>query len=198
MIAVCSKCGCSHEKTHRNRTKCERCTVSGKTVQQRFFERVSKEGPSHPYNSGAEKCWLWTGSVDVYGYGDLRVDGKRMKAHRLSWMLHFGEVNSETHVLHCCDNPLCVNPSHLFLGTHQENMADMVRKGRVNYSGFVWAKSKLSESQRAQLIDMALSGISHTKISNHFGVTRAYVWQLAKANGWSGKLATRKDQRKPA
>jgi hypothetical protein len=84
-------------------------------------------------NSG---CWLWTGGTSGYGYGhfSLPVRGCRT-AHRAAWTLYRGQIPAGLHVLHKCDVRCCVNPSHLFLGTHSDNMRDMVRKGR-------WSKGK--------------------------------------------------------
>ena len=89
-------------------------------------------------NSG---CWLWIGEIDADGYGQYvaekikRPDGgyikKRLKAHRLSWRLYRGEISEGLEVCHECDNPGCVNPDHLFIGTHADNMRDRDRKNRV-------------------------------------------------------------------
>lgn len=77
----------------------------------------------------ASECWTWTGYRDKDGYGKLR-DGKTNKgAHRISYEMHVGEVHDGHFVLHNCNNPACVNPAHLRLGDHLENMADRIMAG---------------------------------------------------------------------
>lgn len=77
------------------------------------------------------QCWPWKGRK-IKGYGYLTLDGKGFYAHRVSWLLFFGEDPGNKCVLHKCDNPPCVNPNHLFAGTHKDNMRDMFKKGRRN------------------------------------------------------------------
>lgn len=90
-------------------------------VARRFWPRVEK----------TETCWLWRGSTHGIGYGEISVNGRLLPVHRLSWMLEHGDPGSAW-VLHHCDTPACVRPSHLFLGDNDANMKDASKKGRLN------------------------------------------------------------------
>jgi len=93
------------------------------TLAERFWSKVSK----------TESCWIWTGGSLESGYGMIRVGGsdkRKLEAHRVSWILENGFIPDGLCVLHKCDNPPCVNPKHLFIGTLQDNVRDMNQKGR--------------------------------------------------------------------
>ena len=95
-------------------------------LKDKFWYRVKK----------TRGCWFWTGAKDRDGYGRILEmnKGKRklIFAHRASWILHYGDILNNLHVLHHCDNTSCVKPKHLYLGTHQDNMRDMKTRGRAN------------------------------------------------------------------
>jgi len=88
----------------------------------RFWSKVAK--------AGAGDCWPWSASTVRGGYGKFSIESRYVQAHRLSWVLAHGQISGALLVLHRCDNPPCVNPSHLFLGTHLDNVIDMYAKGR--------------------------------------------------------------------
>lgn len=123
-----------------------------------------------------EGCWLWKGSTDAYGYGQFcrRFSGKRIhKAHRVAWEKSKGPIPDGQQVLHRCDNPSCVNPEHLFLGTQLENIADMVGKLR-NPKGEKHGSAKLSDDQ-IDAIRLLGASMPQRKIAERFGVTQGHV-----------------------
>lgn len=98
------------------------------TPEQRiakFWSRVDK-------SAGEDACWIWTAAPDQYGYGRMYWRGRNYPAHRIAYEVTHGDIPDGLWVLHRCDNPPCVNPAHLFLGTRQDNVDDMMQKGRAN------------------------------------------------------------------
>ena len=94
-----------------------------KTKHERFMQKIKIDADTG--------CWEWQASKSSTGYGQFRVGDKNWKSHRWSYQYHRGEIPDRMCVCHKCDNPLCSNPDHLFLGTKQENMDDMITKGRA-------------------------------------------------------------------
>lgn len=118
-------------------------------------------------------CWEWLAMVDKGGYGSFSVNAYPVKAHRFSWILHNGKIPEGLGVLHKCDNPRCVNPDHLFLGTNVANTADRDAKGRQS-KGEKHPDAKLTEEQ-----------VREIRIVYKAGSRRYGIRPLARAYGLS-------------
>jgi hypothetical protein len=129
-------------------------------------------------------CWIWCGGTRVKsGYGGIKVNGKTISTHRYSYQLHYGAIPAGLFVCHKCDNPKCINPDHLFLGTNSDNMKDAYNKGRLNLptnGGFKTGNKpinrKLTEEQVIQIKEILKTRGKKTlkKIAEEFNV-KEYV-----------------------
>lgn len=152
-----------------------------KTGESRFWAKVEK----------GDGCWNWNGSVNSpkEPYGKLAfMMGKQINltAHRVSWMLHFGEIPEGMCVLHKCDNPACVRPDHLFLGTDADNNLDKLRKGRANaINGEKVNTAKMTPlSVRVARRLFKYHKFKLIEISAIFGISVAAVWSLVMGKSW--------------
>jgi hypothetical protein len=151
-------------------------------TDDRFWKYVEK----------TDSCWVWTGLAKTRGYGRISraIDKKPhyFLAHRYSWMLRHGPIPDGQHVLHKCDTPVCVNPDHLFLGTHQENMADMWAKGRQNLKvrqrGEARHNAKLNAESVKEIRRLTAAGERRADIAARFHVSKSLVNQVARGDWW--------------
>ena len=124
------------------------------SLEERFWKKVRV--------AGIDECWQWTASTNKKGYGYFGIDGKIVLAHRVSWMIHVGDPGN-LNVCHSCDNPGCVNPAHLWLGTHADNNRDRHVKGRTKFVRF-----RGQESPNAKLTDKDVQSIIRSSENNMF------------------------------
>ena len=141
-------------------------------------------------------CWEWTASLQASGYGQIAAPGGGMlRSHRVSYELFVGPILNGLHVLHECDNPKCVNPEHLFLGTPKDNMKDKVAKGRHRF-GESDPKSVLKEKEVLAVKEMfrrfpctrkrtELAWGVGTFLAEWFGVRKSAIWDIKKGRNWS-------------
>jgi hypothetical protein len=131
-----------------------------------------------------DECWHWTGKRSWDGYGRVRVDGRDIMAHRAVWLIEVGPIPEEMFVCHRCDNRLCVNPEHLFLGTHDENMQDMVKKRRQR-AGERHPSAKLSAAAvRAIRQDYANGLSTQQELAARFGVAPSLIHRVIHGESW--------------
>lgn len=140
-------------------------------VVTRFWSRVNK----------TNNCWEWMCSGKYKRYGDITLykNGKTIHklAHRFSWELHHGAIPNGLFVCHSCDNKLCVNPNHLFLGTAKDNAIDCVKKGRSNI-GVKHGRAKLTEQKVIQILHLIAQGYSQSGVARMFGVSKRLVGKI--------------------
>lgn len=140
---------------------------------QRFWANVPK--------GDADTCWLWTGSRMRTGYGALWLArGRQVYAHRMMLMLETGaDIPPSLSVCHRCDNPPCVNPAHLFVGTNTDNVRDSVRKHRDG------RRRKLTDQQVDEIRRARASGERLLALANRYGVTETTISYIARRLQWN-------------
>lgn len=161
----CVHCGASFQPDRTNQTHCKDACFFG----SKFKVDVG---------SG---CWVWTRSRDRGGYGEFRLRGKRVRAHRYSWELKNGPVPEGMCVCHTCDNPSCVNPDHLFLGDQSVNMKDCSRKGRAAF-GERTANAKLTEDD---VRSIKLDRRTTRAIATAYGVGQSTIAGIKTGRRWA-------------
>lgn len=141
---------------------------------EHFLKRVHK----------TESCWLWIGGFYVNGYGSTYVGNHKANySHRVSWELHNGKIENGLSVLHRCDNPACVNPAHLFLGTQKENMVDAVSKRRHAHGETTY--SKLTENDVYEIFRMKNRGLSQGQIAIKMRCNQSQISRILSGKRWS-------------
>ena len=150
------------------------------SVRDRFWAKVDKSG----------ECWLWTAAVNRAGYGKFSVSiGKHNLAHRVAWKLKHGFIPDGVFVLHKCDTPACVRPSHLFLGSANDNVQDMMRKGRHKPSGVfgeIHPKATLSSIQVTEIrMKYAAGEASRQMLAKEYGRSWDIISNIVRGFTWA-------------
>ncbi len=169
------------------------------TAETRFWENVEK--------SSDEGCWLWTANTTSYGYGRFRFQGQEAQAHRVAWKLVNGPIPKGMYVCHNCpggDVRSCVNPAHLFLGTHADNMSDMVRKGRSPSGKYHWShlhsekivrgkrhgRARLTDTEVAEIRALYASGaLRQCQLARRFQVAHSTIHMIISGKTWQSLSA---------
>jgi hypothetical protein len=163
-------------------------------IHERFWAKVDKDiGPVHPEYG---KCWMWTGyTMPGHAYGQIGNEpGKRplsLRAHRVAWELAVGPIPKGLYVLHDCDNPKCVRPAHLSVGTQKDNMRDMdARNRRVNAqpSGEDCAHSRLTANEVRSMRREHAAGERQVDLAKKYAISQAHVSQIIRGTQWRSVL----------
>ena len=139
--------------------------------EERFWTSVDKRGTN--------ECWWWIspkGGKGTYGYVKSNILCVKNSAHRMGYYLHYGEFNPDLDVLHRCDEPRCVNPRHLFLGTRADNNIDAAKKGRL--------KRKYTEAQVLLVVELRSGGMRNTDVSRATGVAITTICAIMNGSAW--------------
>lgn len=152
-------------------------------VEDRFWRFVQK----------TPGCWLWTGSKNKQGYGHIKVckNGKEanVRAHRLSWVIHCGAITNGLNVLHHCDNPPCIRPDHLFLGTALDNAQDKVQKGRgMRHEQHTSAKLTITQVFEIRRLYQEF-GTTQDRLARRYGVSQSLVGAIVREEIWKDHQA---------
>jgi hypothetical protein len=134
-------------------------------------------------------CWIWQRARSVHGYGAVGVGLKVWRAHRVAYEAWVGPIPQGMAVLHACDNPPCINPDHLVVGTKAQNSADMVRKGR-SASGERHSQATLTTAQVHEIRRLWGQGrLSQVEIGRRFGVRGSTISRILSGKRWGGRVA---------
>lgn len=147
---------------------------------------LEKERFLNKIKSGASGCWDWIAAKNKKGYGYIKLRKKRKNemAHRMSWLLFKGDIPNGLYVLHKCDNPSCVNPDHLFLGTQNDNMKDMAKKGRATGNKIrngPYPNSKLNWEKVTQI---RKSEKKRSILAKKYNVDFSTIYNIQKNKTW--------------
>ena len=179
-LGLC-QCGCGETVPGRFVKGHNRRVIEKVPLGERFWQKVFVQSP--------DECWEWQGYTNDSGYGQFRCgNGALLRAHRISYEIHKGAIPDGLIILHKCDNPRCVNPDHLSVGTHADNIHDMDQKGRrINspHYGESHGMSKLTAELVRQIRSLADSGVSYEEIGRRFAISANHAGRIAKRESWA-------------
>lgn len=161
------------------RVRCRNSMLNKSSTEKRFWAKVRKD---------RDGCWRWIAAVTRYGYGAFTVRSKYIRAHRYSWELHNGPIPEGLCVCHRCDNPGCVNPAHLFLGTFKDNAIDCSTKGRRQDQ-----KGAKNNQVKLTVLDIRMirriwekdCPVTQRRVAEWFGVDPSLISRIMRRKRWT-------------
>jgi hypothetical protein len=153
---------------------------------------VDKAGPVPAHRPELGPCWVWRGKLRPDRRGVMVIAGKDARVSRVSWELHTGSAPGALFVLHKCDNPECVRPEHLFLGTQLDNVVDMDAKGRrvtVTRRRGENGNAHLTEDDVSEIRELYALGVPQPDLSRSFGTSQSTISRLVLAQSWTADAA---------
>lgn len=181
---ICQNCNIEFKcKIWKEQKYCSR-----KCVYQKQTKSLIEKYEMYIIKNPGDQCWSWKGHTAHGGYGMTSNNNKGLRAHRASWILHNGEIPEGMFVLHHCDNPICSNPKHLFLGTQKDNICDAKMKGRHKHipsNGEKNANSKLNSIQVREIKELLNNNKSHREIAEMFNIGRPSITNIKNGKTWA-------------
>lgn len=206
-MGICTKCG--KRKKYFNGFRCRKCVSDyRKKFKKPLIKKcpICKELHSKPLIlecsikcrllnriEKINECWEWQGMLNNHGYGVIVTENKRKYAHRESYKEFIGEIPNSKCVCHTCDNPKCINPKHLWIGTREDNNKDTVKKGRHNYGinlipamkGEKSPNSKLKNEDIFDIRQMLEKNIKRKEIEKKYKISRGHLSMIANRQIWN-------------
>jgi hypothetical protein len=187
-LRLCA-CGCRNAivETKRNKnTKYIRGHSSRDRIVKRKYESIDEKFWLNVDKKSDNECWEWTGPIQPNGYGQINYNYKKKYVHRVSYEIHFGKIYDNLLVCHSCDNRKCVNPKHLFLGTHLDNSHDMVSKGRA-VNPTKWA-AKITFKDAENIRELNSIGFHVDFLSTRYELTRSTIRNIIAERIWKKNI----------
>lgn len=193
---LCKKCSNKAEQKRRSRSRgkalFQLVMEEQETVEDRFWTKVKKL-------PGKDACWEWTASCYKKGYSRFTIQGRGVLGHRVAYILEYGKFSEDLLVCHVCDNPRCVRPDHLYIGTHKENTRDAAAKGRMSSGDRHWSRThperlrrgqehgraKLTTLQVREIRKKADEGVTQLVLARKYGVALYAIQSIIHRITWA-------------